>query len=88
MATVVNYTNCVEYNEYITGERNEALISTLRPFVAKLSDATKYGIQILVLVLSGVSTRETLRTYAYRPSAVLDGVGDIAALARAGKKPD
>lgn len=54
MATVVNYTNCVEYNEYITGERNEALISTLRPFVAKLSDATKYGIQILVLVLSGV----------------------------------
>lgn len=54
MATVVNFTNCVEYNEYITGERNEALISTLRPFVAKLSDATKYGIQILVLVLSGV----------------------------------
>ena len=27
-----------------------------------------------VLVLSGVSTRETLRTYAYRPSIVLDGV--------------
>ena len=35
-----------------------------------------------VLVLSGVSTRETLRTYAYRPSVVLDGVGDIAAIAR------
>ena len=30
-----------------------------------------------VLVLSGVSTRETLKTYAYRPSIVLDGVGDI-----------
>ena len=54
MATIVNFTNCVEYNEYITGERNEALISTLRPFVAKLSDAIKYGIQILVLVASGV----------------------------------
>ena len=39
-----------------------------------------------VLVLSGVSTRETLRTYAYRPSIVLDGVGDIAALARAEKR--
>ena len=39
-----------------------------------------------VLVLSGVSTRETLRTYAYRPSIVLDGVGDIAAMARAEKK--
>ena len=39
-----------------------------------------------VLVLSGVSTRETLKTYAYRPSIVLDGVGDIAAMARAEKK--
>ena len=39
-----------------------------------------------VLVLSGVSTRETLRTYAYRPSIVLDGVGDIAAMACAEKK--
>ena len=35
-----------------------------------------------VLVLSGVSTRETLKTYAYRPTAVLNGVGDIVALAR------
>ena len=36
-----------------------------------------------VLVLSGVSTMETLKTYAYRPSVVLNGVGDIAASARA-----
>ena len=35
-----------------------------------------------VLVLSGVSTRETLKTYAYRPSIVLDGVGDIVKMAR------
>ena len=34
-----------------------------------------------VLVLSGVSNRETLDTYAYRPTAVLDGVGDIVKLA-------
>ena len=38
-----------------------------------------------VLVLSGVSTVETLRTYAYRPTAVLSGVGEIAALARAAR---
>ena len=37
-----------------------------------------------VLVLSGVSTRETLKTYAYRPSVVLDGVGDIPRLAQQG----
>lgn len=35
-----------------------------------------------VLVLSGVSTMETLRTYAYRPTVVLDGVGDIVRLAQ------
>ena len=34
-----------------------------------------------VLVLSGVSTGETIRTYAYRPTIVLDGVGDIVRLA-------
>ena len=35
-----------------------------------------------VLVLSGVSTPDTLKTYAYRPTVVLDGVGDIVRLAR------
>ena len=34
-----------------------------------------------VLVLSGVSTRETLKTYAYRPGIVLEGVGDIVRMA-------
>ncbi|MCR5485099.1 MAG: HAD-IIA family hydrolase [Clostridiales bacterium] len=38
-----------------------------------------------VLVLSGVSTRETLKTYSYRPSAVLDGVGDIVSVAKSQK---
>lgn len=40
-----------------------------------------------ILVLSGVSTRETLRTFAYRPTMVLDGVGDIVKQARMQKKP-
>lgn len=30
-----------------------------------------------VLVLSGVTTMETLKKYAYRPSIILNGVGDI-----------
>ena len=34
-----------------------------------------------VLVLSGISDRETLKTFAYRPTMVLDGVGDIVCLA-------
>ncbi len=35
-----------------------------------------------VLVLSGVSTPETLKTYAYRPTVVLDGVGEIVRMAK------
>lgn len=34
-----------------------------------------------VLVLSGVSTVDTLKTYAYRPTVVLDGVGEIVRMA-------
>ena len=39
-----------------------------------------------VLVLSGVSNRNTINTFAYRPTMVLDGVGDIAAIADTQKK--
>lgn len=35
---------------------------------------------------SGYTPRETLNTYAYCPSIVLDGVGDIPALARNEKR--
>ena len=38
-----------------------------------------------VLVLSGVSTMETLKTYDYRPTAVLSGVGEIVECARAAR---
>lgn len=39
-----------------------------------------------VLVLSGVSTRETVDTFAYRPSIILDGVGSIVDVAERQKK--
>ena len=35
-----------------------------------------------VLVLSGVSTMDTLKTFAYRPTVVLNGVGDIVTMAQ------
>lgn len=35
-----------------------------------------------VLVLSGIETRETLKSYAYRPTLLCDGVGDIPRLAK------
>ncbi len=38
-----------------------------------------------ILVLSGISTMDTLKQYAYRPGLVMDGVGDIPEQARAAK---
>lgn len=52
MGCIINMTNCVEYNEYKHGERNEAVVSTLRPFMVKFADALKYGIVTLVLTVS------------------------------------
>ena len=37
-----------------------------------------------VLVLSGVTSLDLMKTYAYRPSVVLNGVGDIVVAARSG----
>jgi len=39
-----------------------------------------------VLVLSGVSTRETIDTFSYRPTMILDGVGKIVEEAERQKK--
>lgn len=39
-----------------------------------------------VLVLSGVSNRNTVNTFAYRPTIVLDGVGDIVTMADTQRK--
>lgn len=51
---VISLTNCVEYNEYLSNKREEALISAIRPFVTKISTAVRYGITILILLSSGV----------------------------------
>ena len=39
MTCIINMANCVEYNDYKHGERNEAVVSTLRPFMAKFAAA-------------------------------------------------
>lgn len=79
MASIINMTNCVEYNEYKTGERNEAVVSTLRPFMAKFADALKYGIVTLVLTVSmvyglsqNISTIESQKGYFDRMETVTE----------------
>ena len=85
---------------YFVGKPNPLMMRTgLRNLQVHSEDAVMIGDRMdtdvisgmesgmsTVLVLSGVSTRDTLKTYAYRPSIVLDGVGDIPALARGEKR--
>ena len=81
---------------YFCGKPNPLMMRTgLRMLNSHSADAVMVGDRMdtdvisgmesgmsTVLVLSGVSTRDTLKTYAYRPTVVLDGVGDIVRLAR------
>ena len=70
MSCIINMANCVEYNDYKYGERNEAVVSTLRPFMAKFAAAMHTLIVTLVLTISGtfllsqsISTLETQRDF-------------------------
>lgn len=54
MILTVNIANTVEYNEYKTKERNEAVIFSLRPFMAKMASALQQGLMTLVLTTSGI----------------------------------
>ena len=55
MIMLINISNTVEYNEYRTGKREEALIFSLRPFTAKLGSAITQGIVSLVLIIVGAT---------------------------------
>ena len=54
ITTLINMTNCVEYNEYLTGERNEAVVSAVRPLIVKFGSATKSLLTTVILIVSGL----------------------------------
>jgi melibiose permease/lactose/raffinose/galactose permease len=47
--------NTIEYNELITGERNEALIFSVRPFMSKLSSSLQQVIIMVVYLAVGLT---------------------------------
>ncbi|MCD8037438.1 MAG: HAD-IIA family hydrolase [Clostridiales bacterium] len=88
-----------ETHAYFCGKPNPLMMRTgLRMLNCHSGDAVMVGDRMdtdvisglesgmsTVLVLSGVSTMDTLKAYAYRPSIVLNGVGDIVSMARSAK---
>lgn len=54
LALLVQMTNTIEYNELKTGSRNEAIVFSLRSFLAKLTSALQTLIVTGVLIVSGI----------------------------------
>lgn len=52
---MISIINTVEYNEYISGERDEAIIASLRPFLTKLSSALIILVTNLSYIIFGVT---------------------------------
>ena len=56
MAMLIMLTNTIEYDEWKTGERNEAVTFSVRPFMVKLSGAIQAGIVTAALSICGLLT--------------------------------
>lgn len=55
MVVMVIFTNTIEYNEYKTGSRDEALIFSLRPFTSKMSSALQQAVVTVVYLAIGMT---------------------------------
>lgn len=51
---MISILNTVEYNEYLHGERNDAIIASVRPFITKLASAICVAIVNLSYIILGV----------------------------------
>ena len=60
LVMMISIINTVEYNEYKNGERDEAIIASLRPFLTKLSSALVVlitSVTYLIFGLTGVTNQ-------------------------------
>lgn len=55
LVMMISILNTVEYNEYKTGERDEAIIASLRPFLTKMSSALVVLLTSLTYLIFGVT---------------------------------
>ncbi|MCF0117296.1 MAG: MFS transporter [Bacilli bacterium] len=55
LVMMISILNTVEYNEYISGERDEAVIASVRPFITKLASALIAGITSLSYIIFRVN---------------------------------
>lgn len=80
MVVMIIFTNTIEYNEYKTGSRDEALIFSLRPFMSKMSSALQQVIVTVVYLLIGMTT-VTNQISDFENQANLKNITEAAKLA-------
>ena len=52
---MISIINTVEYNEYLHGEREEALVASVRPFITKMGSAVVIAINYITYLICGVT---------------------------------
>ena len=80
LVMMISIINTVEYNEYMTGHRDEAIIASVRPFVTKMSSAVIVVITTVSYILSGV-TGITNQISDLESAAAMGAIGEAEKLA-------
>ena len=78
---MISLINTVEYNEYLRGERDEAIITSLRPFFTKLASAVIVAVTSVSYLIFGV-TGYTNQISALERAASLGEITEAAKLAQ------
>jgi len=77
---MISIINTVEYNEYLHGERDEAIITSLRPLLTKMASALVIALTSLTYILCGV-TGTTNRISALENAAAQGAITQAQKLA-------
>ena len=76
LVMMISIINTVEYNEYLSGDRDEAIIASLRPFLTKMSSALIVLITNVAYMIFGVTK------YTNRISDLENGVQETSSPSR------
>ncbi|MBQ0070310.1 MAG: MFS transporter, partial [Spirochaetales bacterium] len=79
LVMMISIINTVEYNEYKTGSRDEAIIASLRPFLTKFSSALVVLMTTVTYLIFGV-TNVTNQISALEQQANLGAITDVQKL--------
>jgi len=77
---MISIINTVEYNEYLHGSRDEAIITSLRPFITKLASALVIALTSLTYIICGV-TDTTNQISAFENMAASGAITEAEKLA-------